>query len=75
MSNQNSMQMMGGGKDGREPSIPSKSGELWYIICIKGKVRIVKERNKNDGKELYPPFETKKEATEWANHNYPDEKC
>lgn len=69
--------MMGGGSEGT-PSIKPGSGQmskLWYVVCNNGTVEIVKENDIGDSEELYTPFETRREATEWVNQNYPDKKC
>lgn len=50
-------------------------GNLWYVICREGKVEIVMEKDIGNGVELHTPIETKKEAIEWVNQNYPDKKC
>ncbi len=71
--------MMGGGKSATPSKNPKGTGggggNFWYVICRKGNVEIVKEKDIDNGEELTTPFETKKEANEWVAHNYPDKKC
>lgn len=49
--------------------------KLWYVICNEGTVEIVEESNVGSAEELHTPFETKREAIEWAEQNYKDRKC
>lgn len=79
MSKQKSILMMGGGPSATPSTNPKGTGGgggyLWYVICREGIVKIVNEGEIGNGKELTNPFETKKEAIEWAANNYPDKKC
>ncbi|NHZ87029.1 MAG: hypothetical protein GWP19_14345 [Planctomycetia bacterium] len=63
-----------GNGNGTDNGNGNGNGTLWYVICNEGTVEIVKEGYVGGHEELHTPFDTKKEAENWVNSEYPNNK-
>ena len=76
MQEEITLNCMGGGQR-QNVNIPKggSGSSKWYIVCCKGKTKVVKESNIGDCKELTQGYESKKEALDDMKRIYPNGKC